>query len=201
MRLVASRITKLQPKVETKADEEYQALASKLGLSIGDSDVVLSHILHDNAIAIYDLEAVSNYLKTQAPANHKFAWVPIRRQLIPRVLMERFPARVVNHWTWSEESKNGHIASRTVYKKAIPYPVLQTIDTITEAGKKAGIEPTFFISDFVRERAVSPSRRDPFLAVGTSDSNALYVVERWDEPGFREETYSSRRKKEVVGKK
>ena len=197
----------LNPKVQTapnvdRPDTKYVALAKRLHVNVATvpSDMLLRKLLEEQSIAIYSLAAVSKYLISKRPVGHQFLWVPaVGRQETPRTLRSKYPQYR------SGMRRHGYIADSTQgqYNKPIPYPVLLTIEKVVNAAKKMGFQPTFYVSDYaVSERLPERSNRfDPFLAVGTSDSDALFVIERWDEPGFREEVYSKKRKAKASTKK
>jgi len=62
------------------------------------------------------------------------------------------------------------------YTRAIPAPVLLTIKSIKDAFRDA----RFCITDI--EAIPDP---DPFLQVHIRHSAQMFIIERWDEPGFR----------------
>ena len=74
------------------------------------------------------------------------------------------------------------------YQEEIPMPVLKTIEEVLN--QAAPLEPRFYVSDVMREKdrntrnSTTVDLDDPFLAVGTAGGNVIFVIERWDEPGF-----------------
>ena len=185
----------LRPVNVDRPDDTYNKLAKKLGIKPPplSSDPLLRHVLSTLAIHVYDYSAVRNYLISKRPTDHFFVWVPAMTQASSRALLVKYGATPEG---WVQRHRHGTISSRIVYNKPLPYPVLLTMDSINTEAKKVGFTPTFYVSDYAEkhEKPKAHMRVDPFLAVGTSDSSALFVIERWDEPGFREEVYSQKRK-------
>lgn len=70
--------------------------------------------------------------------------------------------------------KHGTVVN-SVYLHAIPFACLLTVKKIADAFPDA----QFLVSDYEVQRP------DPFLAVTLPDTPELFVIERWDEPGFR----------------
>lgn len=188
---------------QAAVDADYQALAAKLGVGIPANDDSmldkLALILHNLGITVYSESAVARYLKTKAPEDHQYVWVPAMPQHVPAALRKAHP-RFRNEG-WRRVSLEGGIITGAVYNKPIPYAVLTTMDQIRTEAIKQGVIPTFFVSDFAKSKTITIERRDPFLAIGTVDSAAFHIIERWDEPGFREDVYSQKRAKKTPIKK
>lgn len=181
--------------------KDYEVLARKLHIPVPKqpSEVVLQHVLSSLSIAVYNLSAVRSYLIEKRPKDHWVIWSRLTENTPSRALFVKFRNFDSPEY---DRMTHGRISS-VQYKKPVPYPVLLTIDAIVKEAKTYGVTPTFFVSDFA-EKNVSPRpqlRLDPFLAVGTTDSDAFFVIERWDEPGFREEVYSQKRAKKAAVKK
>lgn len=70
---------------------------------------------------------------------------------------------------------HGSFQTETVYAHSIPLPVLLTMKTIVSQFPDA----QFYASDYEVQRP------DPFLAVTLPGVEDLFIIERWDEPGFR----------------
>lgn len=196
--LIESPVVLKAPDVELP-NTKYQALAKKLHIRppVHDPDLHLQALLSRLEIAVYDYTAVRRYLILKRPERHVFLWVPARRdQDQTAALTEKY-----KRWNSGGSELHGYVVATNsmVYNKAIPYPVLVTMDRILTEGTKIGIKPTFYISDFaLRTQQPEPRRRyDPFLAVTVSTGDRLHVIERWDEPGFREEVYSQKKKQDV----
>ncbi len=187
------------PNIESP-DNGYKALARKLGINVPaqPSHLVLRHVLSTLSIGVYDSTAVRNYLIEKKPTSHFFVWVPVAKYKgASRSLANRY-GRWSREWT-SERRRHGSIYSEVEYNKPIPYPVLVTMGKIVDEAKAFNVVPEFFVNDYAKpaERPQASARFDPFLAVSTSDSDSLFIIERWDEPGFREEVYSQKRLKTV----
>lgn len=182
-------------------DKDYVRIAAKLGFEIPKepSDRALQKILADLSIGVYAYQPVLTYLKTQRPENHFVVWVPVAKGYRLDKLARRLHRMPTDGW---EHGRHGCI-SHNLYNKPIPYPVMVTMEKIVDAAKEYKFNPMFFVSDFEERRVPlqRSTRFDPFLAVGTSDSDALFVIERWDEPGFREEVYSQKRAGKAKAKK
>lgn len=145
-------------------DEEYRALCREIGFAPPQIlQYELEEYLAANFIGVYDPEAVVAYM-------HALCHLESYKQ-----------GRPVG-WVW-KPLRDGdtklaidHIERSTgTYKHPIPKPVLETVRTII---KHLGDRVAFVVTDY---EATNP---DPFLAV-TAPGLPLYVIERWDEPGFR----------------
>lgn len=169
--------------------EEYKQLAAKLGIGVATRPTsTLEDILREEMIQVYPMKAVHRYMDRITPIGKIWAWKACRNL---------DAARCRGHLTIHNHNNNGSFREG-LYDKPIPFPALLTMDRIEEAAKIAGIAPAFFVSDYV---ARVP---DPFLmvtipAAGGSQVTethgrlwvanpepACFVVERWDEPSFRE---------------
>jgi hypothetical protein len=85
-------------------------------------------------------------------------------------------------WTPKPQFSNGTRVP-VLYTDPIPLPVLITMDKLVD---KLGDSVTFHVGATVDISKLQPARYDPFLAVSTNPGDGeLYVIERWDEPGFR----------------
>ena len=111
--------------------------------------------LAENGICQYDIRTVRKYLNKICPTGYTVIWVGIDGG----ALFTDF-TRYARHYS--------------PYAKPIPDVVLMTIVKIRENYPKS----EFFVSDFARI-----PKGDPFLAVKVNEK--FYVIERWDEPGFR----------------
>lgn len=150
--------------VEIAANElaEYKKVAAEVGFR--PSALVqaeLEELLRENNIHVYDYDKVSAFL-TQHFAGQEWGWRPLR---------DSDDGKLVSHG-----EGNGEIVRRT-YRQAVPLPVLLTVKKIASAIP----EVQFYVSDLVG----SVNDQDPFLMVCAAGVNR-YVVERWNEPGFRE---------------
>jgi hypothetical protein len=149
-------------------DATYLALAAKL--HVGNAAILeakLERVLHAEMIPVYEYAKVTAYLD-HLVAKRNYEEVNVKGPWFR------------SEWSWFSLRKGEHKGIREakvvkpVYQGAIPLPVLMTIDKIQSQLPEA----RFFISQ-VKEVP------DPFLAVSVPGSEKLWVVERWDEPGFR----------------
>lgn len=114
--------------------------------------------LAENGICVYDRDAVIKYLNSIRPRGHKIVW----RSLTDSDALDENFRRSPYH-TFYEP-----------YGQLVPTPVLMTIEKIMDAFPDAG----FLVSSF------DMPKEDPFLAV--LYVGEAWIVERWDEPGFRQ---------------
>lgn len=169
--------------------EEYQQLAAKLGLRVAALEPVgtLEEILRSEFIPIYAMKSVAKYMDRITPPRKYWKWMPVRQEDIKRCK---------GFVTFHQINSSGVVGTE-LYDKPIPLPALITMDKIEDACKGAGVLPAFFVSDYV---ARVP---DPFLMVTIPSREtqeqepagrlwvmnpepACFVVERWDEPSYRE---------------
>lgn len=142
--------------VELKKDlpEGYIEACDKIGCF---PTLRIEQTIADLGLHVYPMDKVCAYL------NQKFektgwVWVPLRKQ---DIIVDR----------------SFNDTNQRIYTKAIPFPVIQSIEKLTTAHPKL----CFFVSD---ERQKS-DEKDPFLLVTMKNSSHYWVVERWDEPSFR----------------
>jgi hypothetical protein len=184
MPLVATPLDMSWPDKELEL--EYSRVAQKLGVNVlpridwrrlGDA-------LAELMIPVYDLKAVNKYLMDKAAEAVKangdrgwaqWFWIPMRESDVDQVRLESIRAagqqNLGYHWNM------GYDPTLVPYLKPIPLPVLLTAERIEE---RLPGEVSFFVSDIV-------SYPDPFLGVQlkADRDKTIFVVERWDEPGFR----------------
>lgn len=155
---------------EISFDEEYQTLARKHGVARQRSILKrsrLHELLQSEAIPIFDHAKVASWLDAHTPRYHNWHWYPLRCQDSNFLLMKGRVSMV--------DSTNG-TPRQSLYSKPVPLPVLQTMDRLDALMPE---ELCFFVSDIVDEP-------DPFLAVAERENlYEFYIIERWDEPGFR----------------
>ena len=152
-------------------DADYVSLSKQLDVNaIPLQFAELGCAIREVCIGIYAYEAVIRYLDrvVEEKRNHRWDsldwyWRPVN------AAAAGYRAHAPKH------------VSPDVYDKPIPLPVMLTIQRIKSRFPAA----KFFVSDI---REVS----DPFLAVTVEGSDSFFVVERWDEPGFRSGSRSSR---------
>ncbi len=156
--------------------EEYKALAKASGWS--DDDVKQAIVLakrparlHDlkaflaeNGICIYDINSVNKYMNAVVrKINRSASW---------NRTWWSFLFDVPQKFTWEWRPLSSSQYSRG-YQQPIPIPVLMTISKIREAFPYAQFSVT----------EISQAGGDPFL--GVHYCGEFFVIERWDEPGFR----------------
>lgn len=152
--------------------EQYEALAKKAGFvrarhaikeNFKRSEVLrFRRFLAENGICVYDPWRVEKYMDSITPRKHIWRWLDTDRESgadeDPRIN----PAVV------------GFIDLRPLYSKPIPEAVLLTMARIRAEFTGAW----FQVTDITEQ-----PKGDPFLRVILHD--AWYIIERWDEPGFR----------------
>ncbi len=144
--------------------QEYDELATKLGVvARATTSDKLAKVLASLQIPCYKLEDVEKYMDKKG----YWSWFELRHDQPSLNVVRKTPTQ------W--RTLYGNTVFRT-YDKPIPYPVLLTIDQIQA---ELGAQAVFFI-------AALNDKPDPFLGVMLwSDTSQFFVVERWDEPGFR----------------
>jgi hypothetical protein len=155
-----------KPVLNDEEMAEYIRVSKGIGIDCC-SDLVrekLLHCLHDEHIHIYNNAQVVRYL------DHKLGddweWRGLRS----------VDAKLLAGWRTGPDSEVRRVRfSSEPYRGAVPLPVLLTVDKIQAAVP----EVYFYVS------APKNDDGDPFLAV-TSKHLGMYIVERWDEPNFRE---------------
>jgi len=149
---------------------EFQRLANKLGTVFIQPlrQIDIEECLRDNAIDVYPLEAVRDFMTKKAAtatksvgAGYKITW-------------SWHPLRAVDR---DRPAGIGHIG--IIYDKPVPVEVLMTVEKLSDL---LGQGARFYVADLVRVRLPQPI--DPFLCITAHDC-PLYVIERWDEPAFR----------------
>lgn len=145
--------------------EEQIAIETKLGIS-PSREVLKSKLLkciEDEGINVYPRSQVVKYLDEKL--GNTWVWMGLRK-----VDSEHLGERWVSH----QEPARDVSFSDEVYSETIPLPVLLTVEKIS----KAVPEVHFYVSSLPEPKG------DPFLFV-TCQKIGGYVVEKWDEPGFR----------------
>lgn len=153
---------------------EYQGLAKRAGFLAGQSLMRrerFKRFMAENGVTVYNTAKVAEYLHSICPRGHNVVWLPVNNDYGHRLGMNRSGAI----WANSARGVFG------VYSKPLPIPVLYTMCKFTES-KGEFNDVTFYASDFALPDG------DPFLAVLMGDeisADEFFVIERWDEPGFR----------------
>jgi|SRR5579859_1297306 len=154
----------LAPDIDREFMTEYQALAKKIGYHCPEADRELAaadlvEFLHTEGITAYDLRAVTDYMDAVVLRMNEGGWGP-------------------HAWGWFplRNVDCSRAFSPPPYSKRIPMPVLLTIEKLVD---KFGASVRLEVSDIY-----TVPKADPFLAVSVPGGER-YVIERWDEPGFR----------------
>jgi hypothetical protein len=148
--------------------QEYIRIAEKVGVRLkpATKDTLLAGILNELMIGAIDRSAVERYMDAK---KGYWKWFPLRADDQSRHPIVRLTT--VNHPTLYGALSDG------VYTDPIPLPVMITIERIVD---RCGVDAQFYIG------AVDTDP-DPFLYVRLrSDPDVGFVIERWDEPGFRD---------------
>lgn len=146
--------------------EEYGRVCAEVGFECGDLiRERLKAFLHDENIHVYDNKQVVEYLDQELGSD--WEWRGLRQADVNEL-------GATGKWHTTGGPREVMFANRP-YRGAIPLPVLLTIQKV----QKAVPEVCFYIS--------SPKGNDgdPFLML-TTRYMGPYVIERWDEPSFRE---------------
>lgn len=157
-------------------NKRHAELATKLGVLVKApaTDVALVSVLQEEGIRIYDLKKVEAYMdRLTRKSKTSWTWFPLRQHDVKsiRPVDLNFPGRGRYGW----ELRAGTF-SMAVYKEAVPYPVLLTVEKLVE---RLGEDVNFFVAALNRDL-------DPFLGVRHKDApDVMFVIERWDEPSFR----------------
>lgn len=143
---------------------EYSAIAARVGIKSNGALIKerLQHCLIANAIEVYSSAAVCRYLDHHLG---EWEWQGLRQEDVDQL----------NGWFFNHHGECQIMVSHKIYSGKIPLPVLLTIEKI-----QAGVpEVSFYIS------APKHNDGDPFLLVSGRGMGS-YIIERWDEPGFRD---------------
>lgn len=162
--------TKTSLVVETEDfSKQYDSLADILGVSCRMSSSGLAAFLREQDIQVFDLAAVERYMDKKGT----WSWYPLR--LSDRPKPDGSDWALARHIAHDFPSLYGS-QNNQLYNKPVPYPVLVTVKTIVD---RFGDDVLFLV-------AAPASHPDPFLAVlQRSNWTKMFVIERWNEPGFR----------------
>lgn len=156
---------------EVVTREGYNTLAEKIGIAARErGQSTLARYLAENSIPVYSQEAVERYMDKKG----YWAWFPLRKA--------DMPPTAGNIWVLKRKTPTNYASlygasKATQYQEAVPYPVLLTVESIVE---KFGKDALFLI-------AALDEHPDPFLACMLhSEFGRMFIIERWDEPGFRD---------------
>lgn len=157
------------PEFETK----YDSLARELGVAhrVVTRRRELLTYLRDNEIEIYDLAKVEEYMDKKG----RWAWFPLRAVDCREPSYRSWD---LDRVTTTDYPSSFGSSKAEVYSKPVPYPVLCTVKTISDAFP--GHELIFLV-------AAIDTHPDPFLGCRfrNDPDRTVIVIERWDEPSFR----------------
>ncbi len=159
--------------------KDWAKLANKLGVHIPETpNPAFEKALNEIVVGAYDEKEVDRYLRKHTPFGKRWCWRPLNHD----GLYHNEAYMQAGLWVSSRSDgpgEHGQVWLR-VYDKPIPYPVLVTVDKIVE---KLGDSVKFLVSDYQTK-----GLPDPFLMVAGLSKRK--IVERWDEPGFRDRSTS-----------
>ena len=151
--------------------EQHVALAQKLGVKTWHKpNQSLAKILIELGIKVYDTAKVERYMDSKG----YWGWFPLRQQDKVSPPEERGIERVTPH---RHATLYGGM-KREQYDKVVPLAVLLRVEQFLEKLPSA----RFLV-------AALDTHPDPFLGVLDRDdpnNNRAYIIERWDEPGYRD---------------
>lgn len=201
----------VEPSEVPEEIREYRALCRELGITNPKAELEsLKMFLAENGITVFPQKAVDEYLRKKARTEGGFetywCWKPIRRRqdarmsgaptdtpAIPQPMFRMTGVEVMRRqyfelmgtlrpdidWGKLAEEQFDNLPhgslSAALYIHPIPLPVLLTVKKIDAEFPDA----LFFASDY------EVHKPDPFLAVTLPLVKELFIIERWDEPGFR----------------
>lgn len=159
-----SAVSLEEPEISSDEMDEYMGVVKSVGIDCCSAVIEekLRRCLCDEGISRYDTDQVIEYLDEQLGKN--WVWKGLRT----------VDAKYLKNWHTDGQIRNVQFGSRP-YTGTIPLPVLLTIEKV----QKAVPEVFFYIS------APKEDEGDPFLLV-TSRHIGSYIIERWNEPNFRE---------------
>lgn len=164
---------------DIRDDAEYiqhAALARKLGVAIAAPSISTSKVLRvalsAECLPVYNLRAVEKYMDDLSVKRRTmWHWYPLRNADREHVTRDEQDREREGGFT----SYSGRV-TRDRYSQAVPLPVLMTVDRLLE---RLGHSVSFFVAAL--------GVGDPFLAVRLNSApDQMFVIERWDEPGFRD---------------
>ena len=156
--------------VEEPSDE-YVRLSQHLGINkIPLRLVELAKVVREETLGIYPYEDVVRYLDKQVEklagsrsdrwhSFHEWRWHPVKEYS-------------------SRHYRSGSRFDASIYNKPIPQEIVPIIARIANRFPDA----EFYVTDI-------QEFNDPFLGVTVPGSDTLFVIERWDEPAFRQSSF------------
>jgi len=160
-------------------DERYLQKARDIGIiSEAITDGILKNIFKTEKILIYPYVEVTKFLRKMADQeNTHWYWIPVRVKDMENA--ERRAKFIGQGIHAIEPVHYARFCNNSTYPRAIPDRVLQKITTIVNKYPTPN-DLVFYIGDY-RCR----TQPDPFLAVTTINTASIFVIDHWDEPGFR----------------
>lgn len=171
---------------------EYKALVAELG--VNDSAVrnaELRQFFADEGITVYPYEKVTAFMdaklerekKAASNPNLDWRWKPL---MVGAPTVSKVPGIPAVNWSllnvdsirslvFGVDAPRADIPTFKTYARAIPHAVLLTVKKLRD---RFNGQVNFYASDY------EVRNPDPFLMV-TGPGLDYYVIERWDEPGFR----------------
>ena len=140
----------------------------------------LRDFLRKNQILFYPYADVAKFLTIVAERVGKnWGWRPLR------VSDARLIEKHCQRSAWSDHSgtiwnENGYFSSAQ-YLQAVPLPALAKVQTIIQ-GFPHQDQLAFSVSSY------EIPKPDPFLCVVCPPASTVFVIDHWDEPGFRAST-------------
>jgi hypothetical protein len=152
--------------------DSYLEKAEKLGIdSPPIKDARLKRAIKKAKLLIYPYETVAAFLDKVTPKNRVWRWYTLRE--IDRETLMDFP-RI---YTYMDREIKCRL-SKGVYHREIPFHALNKVDILLSTYEKP-TELLFFISEY------DVPHPDPFLAVTAIGASTVFVIDHWDEPGFK----------------
>jgi hypothetical protein len=155
----------VKPDLSAEEFTEYQRVASAIGLDTQEAifNERMQHCCAINGFRRYDGVQVENFLHSKL-GKGKWEWMGLRI------------CDVEHLGGWVSTTTVPHVPfSRKQYGRKVPLPVLLTVQRVLEEVPDAH----FYIS------GIPGVDDDPFLKVTRQNGNS-FIIERWDEPDFRE---------------
>ena len=166
-----------------KLEKEYRRISNKIGTVFADTLTTqdLAKYLADSNMTVYPMDKVRSYLEKKMEELPK-----------PRVSRRRgsfYGSQPRWAWNWMALREQDVLKKKGNFSKLysntnkpVPVEVLMTVEKIIDDLGPSRVH--FYVSEFVKAARPTPQIVDPFLAV-CANTSKLYVIERWDEPGFR----------------
>lgn len=152
--------------VDEAMRERHRELAKfhSIGCAAPAETGKLRNMLVELGVRIYDRAQVEKWMDKQGQWN----WKPLRPTDRRNLTIHRL--------TPNDYSIIYGGMSSSIYSDLVPLPVLETMDQVYQAMPN---KVAFYVGSLDKHP-------DPFLAVVSLEDNSVFVIERWDEPGYRE---------------